>query len=68
MSMTKIKGELEIEILTDTTDRDAARKGRRRMENCVQTSQEEMIAGYNGNEASRNDHNGFRDDDYGTTD
>jgi hypothetical protein len=38
------------------------------MENCVQTSQEEMIAGYNGNEASRNDHNGYPDDDYGTTD
>lgn len=63
-----MKGDMEVEVLYDSTDRDAARKAKRRMDLCVQPSQESLIAGYNPNEASRNDSNGFPDDTYGSGD
>lgn len=68
MGMNSIKGEMEIEVIKDTTQADEVKKARRRMGLCVMSSAEQEIYGYDPNGAANSNNPAYPDEDYGETD
>jgi hypothetical protein len=60
-----MKGEMEIEVLKDTTEATETAKARRRMGLCVMSAQEQEQYAYAPSEARNNDNPGYPCEDYG---
>ncbi len=67
--MKKLKGEMDVEILKDTTDADNARVAKRRMGLCVMSASDQERFAYAPNESHLNENPAYpAGDDYGSMD
>lgn len=61
-----MKGDMEIEIIKDTTEADETRRARKRMALCVMSPREQEQYAYAPNESRNDDNPAYpTDDDYG---
>jgi hypothetical protein len=63
----RLKGEMEVEVLKDTTDRDNAARARRRAERIVMSAGEAELYCEAPNQARGNDRPAYPDPMYGDT-
>jgi len=64
----RIKGEMDVEVIQDTTLADATRKARRREKLCVMDADQQERFAYDPNSSKLDDNPGFPADDYGGMD